>query len=66
MVSKVAQVVTIAVLSILGIALIVFAIYGQYQASQLYPAIHQQIGFQACVAQVQQEQAKTENPEVTK
>lgn len=42
----------------MGLALAGFSIYGQYQASQLYPAINQQLGYQACVQQVQAAQAQ--------
>lgn len=43
---------------ILGIALVGFAIYGQYQASQLYPKVHQEVGYQMCISQYQAEVAK--------
>lgn len=56
--SKILQIVIMLTLSFMGLALGGFAIYSQYQASQFYPMLQQQIGFQACVQQVQAEQAK--------
>lgn len=37
---------------VLGIVAVGMAIYSLYQQSQLYPAVHQQIGYQACVNEV--------------
>ena len=39
--------------SLLSIALTALAIYGIYQQSQLYPMLHQALGYQQCVTEVQ-------------
>lgn len=62
----VAQLTAAVSIVILAIVFVGFAIYGQYQASQLYPAINQQLGFQACVTQVQAEQAKQQQQQQPK
>lgn len=41
-----------AVMAVVGVG------YGLYQQSQLYPVVHQQIGYQKCVAEVQDAQKK--------
>jgi hypothetical protein len=52
---------TLKITGMVGIALIgAFAVavacYGLYQQSQLYPRLHQEIGFSVCAQQVQAQQ----------
>mgnify|MGYP001579991153 CR=1 FL=1 len=64
---KVADITVMVVIIACGFMAIIGVGYGLYQQSQLYPRVHQEIGFQTCVAQVQAEQAKQQvTPEVTK
>lgn len=61
---------TLKITGMIGIALIgafavVMACYGLYQQSQLYPRMNQEIGFNACVQQVQAEMAAQQNQVTT-
>lgn len=60
--SKIAQWAGFLCLVALAVSAVSFSIYGQYQQSQLYPALHQQIGFQQCVTQVNAEMAQQQAP----
>ena len=60
----------VGMIIVLGITAVVMAIYSLYQQSQLYPAVHQQIGYQKCVTEVNaqvaaQQAAQQPQPEVT-
>ncbi len=53
-------------LSVIGGALsmftlLAFAIYGLYQSLQLYPLLHQQIGYQKCVNEVNKQMTEANN-----
>lgn len=67
---KIAKMSGAVAIILLGIVAVVMAIYSLYQQSQLYPAVHQQIGYQKCVAEVNaqvaaQQQAQKKPLEVT-
>jgi len=54
---KVAEITASVVIALLGVMALIMVGYGLYQQSQLYPRIHQELGFQSCVAEVQRQQA---------